>query len=182
MAIVPCKGPASSASAIARKRPAANLVPCKRPASSASAIARKRPASNLAVQSVEDLQVYDEWARGKLEASDGNLGDGKLRGLLEQEHGVTAYNSTMNRWMHVLQAGRPAIPRTRPAPLAALPRLPMSSLQIYDEWGRAKLRDDAAMTHKFLRHHLEQEHHVTAADDTMRRWLILLQTPRKRTV
>ena len=66
--------------------------------------------------------------------------------------------------------------------MGALPRKTMASLQVYDDWGRAQLKEAVNVGYKDLRRLLEHEHGVTAANDTMARWHKLLSTPSKREV
>ena len=54
----------------------------------------------------------------------------------------------------------------------------LEKLATYDDWGRAQLLADEGHTYSSLRRLLEHEHCVTAADNTMRRWLAQLHTER----
>ena len=154
------------------------------------AMPKKRRATMTACASknIEELWVYDEWAQGKLSEDEGLTYRG-LRRLLEVEHGVTAANGTMQRWLKSLSEGRPAIPRgrrgiprKRPASMMAMPCKSIEELQPYDEWARAKLAADEELTYRGLRRLLELDHGVTAANDTMGRWLKAMKSPSKRQV
>ena len=49
------------------------------------------------------------------------------------------------------------------------------SSKVYDDWGREQLRLDVKFTYCRLQRFLEAEHEVTGSNDTIQRWLVMLQ-------
>ena len=127
---------------------------------------------------MEELSAYEVWGREQV-AQNAELTYTELRRLLERDQAVTAANDTMGRWLASLLDAPKAYGRYRSAACSALESLSMEELSAYDVWGRETVGQNAEITYSELRRLLEREHHVTAADDTMRRWLAsLLIAPR----
>ena len=139
----------------------------------------KRPAAacRLRQLTVAELRAYDDVALAGVAEGHGYKA---IKSRLERDHQVTAVNGTMQRWLAALQEGRPM---KRPAPVLA--SMSIEELAAYDDWAHEKLREHGDIGYKRLRNLLEIENEVTAANDTMRRWMQAVRDgrpamPRKR--
>ena len=124
--------------------------------------------------SIADLQPYRQWALGIL-AEDPSIAHSMLWSRLEQDHQVTAGNSTMQGWLRSLRQSREVE--------QALRSVPIKQLETYREWGLKILANNSDISYETFRSRLEADHRVTALHGTMQTWLGLqcsswcLQTP-----
>ena len=138
----------------------------KRPASNGAPIVRKRPSASGAIHSrgvaQDDLEAYAEFGRSCLAEG---LGYKAIRTRLEKEHSVTAADGTMRRWLASLKRPQGAI----------LTQLAQDDLEAYADFGRSCLAE--GLGYWAIRTRLKNEHGVTVADGTIRRWLASLNRP-----